>query len=68
MQQNQRIEVQTIQDELLKTAKIWPRGISFTSNFSSLVYLVDPAGTRSTSDTFHNLYSKDIAQGETSGQ
>jgi hypothetical protein len=47
----------------IKNAKIWPRGISFTSNQSALVYLVDLAGARSTTDTFHDLYSIDIAQG-----
>ena len=45
-----------------KNAKIWPRGISFTSNNCAIVYLVDQAGTRSTSDYFHNLYFEDITE------
>lgn len=62
LQYNTRIEVQAQRARMIKNAKIWPRGISFTSNQSALVYLVDQAGVRSTTDTFHNLYSDDIAQ------
>ena len=31
------------------------KGVSFTSDTSALVYLVDQAGTRTTSDTFSDL-------------
>jgi hypothetical protein len=40
---------------------MWPRGISFTSNCQALVYLVDEAGARSTSDSFHDLYYQNVA-------
>jgi len=46
IQYHNRIEVQTKNDWNIRNAKIWPRGISFTSNQSALVYLVDPAGAR----------------------
>ena len=45
-----------------KNAKIWPRGISFTASNCAIVYLVDQAGTRSTSDQFHDLYSEDSSE------
>ncbi|KAL1464913.1 hypothetical protein WDU94_004518 [Cyamophila willieti] len=38
-----------------KMAKMWYKGVSFQSDFSALVYLVDAAGTRSTTDTFRDL-------------
>ena len=62
-QYGSRIEAHTRDDEdhfIEKNAKIWPRGISFTSNTCALIYLVDEAGARSTSDFFHNLYAEDI--------
>ena len=64
-QYNSRIEVHALDSAdggIEKSAKIWPRGISFTSNTCALVYLVDSAGARSTSDYFKNLYSEDITQ------
>jgi len=62
---NSRIEVQ-VEDYVsggpsIKNAKMWPKGISFTSNKRALVYLVDAAGARSTTDTFYNLYTENIA-------
>lgn len=64
-QYNSRIEVQTKDQNLVrplvKSAKMWPRGISFTSNCQALVYLVDEAGARSTSDSFHDLYYQNVA-------
>ena len=36
-------------------AKMWYKGVSFTSEQCTLVYLVDAAGTRSTTDTFSDL-------------
>ena len=44
------------------SAKIWPRGISFTSSNCAITYLVDEAGTRSTSDYFFNLFSEDYTE------
>lgn len=66
LQYNSRIEVQT-QDKhnyrhVIKNAKMWPRGVSFTANNYALVYLVDQAGARSTTDSFHDLYASNIAE------
>ena len=36
-------------------------GISFTANNCTLVYLVDVAGARTTTDMFHDLYDDNIA-------
>jgi len=63
LQYNSRIEIHSrVFQAVEKNAKIWPRGISFTSNNCAIVYLVDQAGTRSTSDSFHNLYFEDITE------
>lgn len=43
-------------------AKIWSGGISFTSERSGLVYLVDPAGTRSTKDIFSDLLATNFSK------
>uniref|UniRef100_A0A1B6E0L1 Uncharacterized protein n=1 Tax=Clastoptera arizonana TaxID=38151 RepID=A0A1B6E0L1_9HEMI len=43
-----------------KFAKMWYKGISFTSQQCALVYLVDSAGTRTTTDTFLDL-TKDFS-------
>ena len=56
-----RVEVQTEDKVSVKNAKIYPRGISFTANNLALVYLLDAAGARSTSDMFHDLYASHIA-------
>jgi hypothetical protein len=64
LQYNQRIEVHSKNYHMEKNAKVWPKGISFTSNTCALVYLVDQAGARSTSDFFHDLYADDIAESE----
>jgi len=61
LQYNSRIEVQVESYPSIKNAKMWPKGVSFTSNNSALVYLVDSAGARSTTDTFHDLYAENIA-------
>lgn len=37
--------------------KMWHKGISFTRENCALVYLIDPAGTRTTSDSFSNMIS-----------
>ncbi|KAF5303287.1 hypothetical protein FQA39_LY10026 [Lamprigera yunnana] len=36
-------------------AKMWYKGVSFTSDQCALVYLVDSAGTRTTTDSFSDL-------------
>jgi len=61
LQYNSRIEIQTEDFLSIKNAKMWPRGVSFTANNCALVYLVDQAGARSTTDTFHDLYADNIA-------
>ncbi|KAF5286469.1 hypothetical protein FQR65_LT12552 [Abscondita terminalis] len=38
-----------------KYAKMWYKGVSFTSDQCALVYLVDSAGTRTTTDSFSDL-------------
>ncbi|GLG98214.1 Uncharacterized protein GBIM_04812, partial [Gryllus bimaculatus] len=38
-----------------KFAKMWYKGVSFTSDQCALVYLVDAAGTRTTTDNFCNM-------------
>jgi len=55
-----RVEIQTEDTMSVKNAKIYPRGISFTVNNMALVYLLDEAGARSTSDMFHDLYATHI--------
>ena len=44
----------------VKNAKIWPKGTSFTATTFALVYLLDEAGLRTTSDVFHDLGASDI--------
>lgn len=36
-------------------AKMWYKGVSFTAEQCALVYLVDAAGTRTTTDTFLDM-------------
>ena len=55
-----RVEIQTEDSLSVKNAKVYPRGISFTANNMALVYLLDEAGARSTSDMFHDLYATNI--------
>jgi len=52
-----RIEIQVEDGVSTKNAKIYPRGTSFTGNNVALVYLLDSAGARTTTDMFHDLYS-----------
>eukprot|EP00092_Neocalanus_flemingeri_P018874 GFUD01020439.1.p1 GENE.GFUD01020439.1~~GFUD01020439.1.p1 ORF type:complete len:402 (-),score=104.32 GFUD01020439.1:270-1475(-) len=61
LQYGNRVEVQTEDEVSVKNAKIYPRGISFTANNMALVYLLDEAGARSTSDMFHDLYATQIS-------
>ena len=44
----------------VKNAKIWPKGTSFTATTCALVYLLDEAGLRTTTDIFHDLWASDI--------
>ena len=55
------IEVQVEDMVSVKNAKVHPKGISFTANNMALVYLLDEAGARSTSDMFHDLCATHIA-------
>lgn len=61
LQCNARVEMHTQSQSfnVYRNAKIWPRGVSFTASNCAIVYLVDTAGTRSTSDNFHDLYYED---------
>ena len=57
-----RAEVQ-LEDRLsLKNAKFYSKGISFTASNLALVYLLDEAGARTTSDTFHDLLGTNIVE------
>lgn len=40
---------------VFRYAKMWYKGVSFTSDKCALVYLVDAAGTRTTTDTFSDM-------------
>ena len=55
-----RVEVQVQDAVSVKNAKFYPSGISFTADNLALVYLLDTAGARSTSDSFHDLHGTDI--------
>jgi len=61
LQYGTRLEIQCEDVVSVKNAKVFPRGISFTANNMALVYLLDEAGARSTSDMFHDLYATQIA-------
>jgi len=61
LQYGPRVEVQSEDFTSVKNAKIFPRGISFTANNMALVYLLDEAGARTTTDMFHDLYATEIA-------
>jgi hypothetical protein len=60
LQYGHRIEVQVDDQVSIKNAKIHPKGVSFTANNCALVYLLDDAGARSTSDMFHDLHASHI--------
>ena len=62
LQYGTRLEIQCEDVVSVKNAKVFPRGISFTANNMALVYLLDEAGARSTSDMFHDLYATQIAE------
>ena len=46
-------------NSFIKT-QVHPKGVSFTANNMALVYLLDDAGARSTSDMFHDLHASHI--------
>ena len=48
------VEIQT-SDGRSKSAKMTPRGVSFSSLTCALTYLVDQAGVRTMADNFHDL-------------
>ncbi|CAH0577990.1 unnamed protein product [Chrysodeixis includens] len=51
-----RVEIQARhQQGNNKYAKMWYKGVSFTAEQCALVYLVDAAGTRTTTDTFLDM-------------
>ncbi|XP_013147274.1 PREDICTED: uncharacterized protein LOC106110108 [Papilio polytes] len=51
-----RVEIQAHhQQGNNKYAKMWYKGVSFTAEQCALVYLVDAAGTRTTTDTFLDM-------------
>jgi len=60
LQYGPRIELQVEDSMSVKNAKIWPKGTSFTATTFALVYLLDEAGLRTTSDVFHDLNASDI--------
>jgi len=61
LQYGSRLEIQCEDMISVKNAKVFHRGISFTANNMALVYLLDEAGARTTSDMFHDLYATQIA-------
>jgi len=61
LQYGSRIEVHCQDEVSVKNAKLYSKGTSFTANNCTLVYLVDEAGARTTTDTFHDLFENNIA-------
>ena len=59
---NQRAEVQVRDEVSVKNAKFYPQGISFTADNLALVYLLDVAGAKTTSDVFHDLHGSNIVE------
>lgn len=59
LQYQSRVEIMTYdgknKNNFVRYAKIWYKGISFTSENCALVYLVDSGGTRTTTDSFLDL-------------
>jgi len=55
-QYGSRVEINTVDPRgNSKYAKMWYKGVSFTSEHCALVYLVDQAGTRTTTDNFSDM-------------
>lgn len=61
LQYMNRIEVQARDEYATKYAKMYPKGVSFSGSNCALVYLVDAAGVRSTTDNFYDVYAENIA-------
>ena len=59
---NRGAEVQVEDEVSVKNAKFYPQGISFTADDLALVYLLDVAGARTTSDVFHDLHGSNIVE------
>ncbi|XP_055916019.1 uncharacterized protein LOC129948893 [Eupeodes corollae] len=58
-QNGSRVEIVTYdgmkRNNYVRYAKIWYKGVSFTSENCALTYLVDAAGTRTTTDSFMDM-------------
>ncbi|CAG0892607.1 unnamed protein product [Cyprideis torosa] len=62
-QSGSRVElVATGPHQINKYAKIWWRGVSFTSSVCALVYLVDEAGTRTAVESFSDLEREEFLE------
>ena len=57
-----RAEVSLEDPVSVKNAKVHPGGVSFTANNCALVYMLDEAGIRTTSDSFHDLIATEIVE------
>ncbi|XP_037946550.1 uncharacterized protein LOC119678654 [Teleopsis dalmanni] len=59
LQSGSKVEIVTYDgtksNNYVRYAKMWYKGVSFTSDSCALIYLVDTAGTRTTTDTFTDL-------------
>uniref|UniRef100_A0A1A9W2F2 Uncharacterized protein n=1 Tax=Glossina brevipalpis TaxID=37001 RepID=A0A1A9W2F2_9MUSC len=59
LQSGSKVEIVTYDgmktNNYVRYAKMWYKGVSFTSESCALIYLVDTAGTRTTTDTFTDL-------------
>ncbi|KAM7343561.1 wurstfest [Cochliomyia hominivorax] len=59
LQSGSKVEIVTYDgmktNNYVRYAKMWYKGVSFTSELCALIYLVDTAGTRTTTDTFTDL-------------
>ncbi|KAI9578031.1 wurstfest [Glossina fuscipes fuscipes] len=59
LQSGSKVEIVTYDgmktNSYVRYAKMWYKGVSFTSESCALIYLVDTAGTRTTTDTFTDL-------------
>ncbi|KAI8035723.1 uncharacterized protein LOC128256936 [Drosophila gunungcola] len=59
LQSGSKVEIVTFDgmkaNNFVRYAKMWYKGVSFTSESCALIYLVDTAGTRTTTDTFTDL-------------
>lgn len=64
LQHNSKIYMEVSDDDEVKRAKICPKGITFAAANNALVYLIDEAGVRSTTDRFYDLRSHTIIDGK----